>query len=134
MRRTNSFSQLELIDKAENMNNMYSVSKSYEPATRIVFYPGDTLNLLKTLPSNLVRLIITSPPYNLGKEYETRVGLKTYLRTQTSVIEELVRVLAQDGSICWQVGNYIEKGEVFPLDAYYYDIFKDFGLKLRNRI
>ena len=116
------------------MNKIYSISKSYEPTARIVFYPGDTLDLLKTLPSNLVRLIITSPPYNLGKEYETRVGLKTYLKTQTSIIEELVRVLAEDGSICWQVGNYVEKGEVFPLDIFYYDIFKDFGLKLRNRI
>lgn len=79
-------------------------------------------------------MVITSPPYNVGKEYETRTGLKQYLKTQERVIEELVRVLHPEGSICWQVGNYVEKGEIYPLDIYYYEIFKDQGLKLRNRI
>lgn len=50
------------------------------------------------------------------------------------MIEELVRTLSDKGSICWQVGNYIHKGEVFPLDIYFYPIFKRLGLKLRNRI
>lgn len=43
-------------------------------------------------------------------------------------------MLSPQGSICWQVGNYVDKGEVFPLDIYYYQIFKKLGLKLRNRI
>ena len=50
------------------------------------------------------------------------------------MIDELIRVLHALGSICWQVGNFIEKGEVFPLDFFYYNIFKNKGLKLRNRI
>ena len=50
------------------------------------------------------------------------------------IIAELVRTLAPTGNLCWQVGNYVEKGEVFPLDIYFYEIFKSFGLKLRNRI
>ena len=41
---------------------------------------------------------------------------------------------ASDGHICWQVGNYVEKGEIFPLDIFYYPIFKKHNLKLRNRI
>jgi adenine-specific DNA-methyltransferase len=46
-----------------------------------------------------------------------------------------VRVLADDGSLCWQVGNHIGKdGEVFPLDVFVYRICKRLGLKLRNRI
>jgi adenine-specific DNA-methyltransferase len=110
------------------------ISGTYNPDASIVLYAGDVRDLLATVPSNTVRLIITSPPYNLGKEYETRVELKTYLKKQAEIIKELVRVLADDGSICWQVGNYIEKGEVYPLDIYYYDILKDLGLYLRNRI
>lgn len=106
----------------------------YEQSAGAVLYNGDTLDLLRSLPSNLCRLIITSPPYNLGKEYETRVSLRAYLDTQRTVVEQLVRVLANDGSLCWQVGNYVEKGEVYPLDIYYYDMFKDAGLRLRNRI
>jgi hypothetical protein len=53
---------------------------------------------------------------------------------QAELITELVRVLSPHGSICWQVGNYVEKSEVFPLDIYYYPMFKDVGLKLRNRV
>ncbi len=43
-------------------------------------------------------------------------------------------MLHPNGSICWQVGNYVEDGEVFPLDILYYALFKEKGLKLRNRI
>jgi DNA modification methylase len=46
----------------------------------------------------------------------------------------LYRVLHPTGSLCWQVGNYVHKGEVFPLDIYYYPIFKEQGYRLRNRL
>lgn len=80
------------------------------------------------------KLIVTSPPYNVGKEYETRKSIEDYLSKQKEIINELVRVLHPNGSICWQVGNYVDSGEIFPLDIFYYSIFKDLGLKLRNRI
>ena len=79
-------------------------------------------------------LIITSPPYNLGKVYEGKTSLDRYLDSQTKVIEECVRLLKPRGSICWQVGNFVDGGEVVPLDAVLYPIFKRFGLKMRNRI
>jgi len=52
----------------------------------------------------------------------------------TPIISELVRILRPGGSICWQVGNGVRRGEVIPLDALYYPIFKSNGLSLRNRI
>ncbi len=116
------------------MNFQPSIASKFSKTEKIVLHEGDTQDLLSTLPDNFARLIITSPPYNLGKEYETRTALKTYLSFQKEIIKELVRVTADDGSICWQVGNFVENGEVFPLDIYYYDIFKDLGLSLRNRI
>ncbi len=79
-------------------------------------------------------LIATSPPYNVGKSYEVKQSIEAYLATQEEIIAELVRVLSSRGSICWQVGNYVDKGEVFPLDIFYYPIFKKHGLQLRNRI
>jgi len=79
-------------------------------------------------------LAVTSPPYNIGKSYERRTSLDHYLACQETVIGEVVRVLADGGSICWQVGNHVDKGEVFPLDTLLYPIFKSFGLRLRNRI
>ena len=95
---------------------------------------GDCLNVLKGIEDGKFDLIITSPPYNVGKSYETKTSIEKYLETQEEIINELVRTLSDKGSLCWQVGNYINKGEVFPLDIYYYQIFKKHGLKLRNRI
>ena len=95
---------------------------------------GDCLNVLKGIEDGKFDLIITSPPYNVGKSYETKTSIEKYLETQEEIINEIVRTLSDKGSLCWQVGNYINKGEVFPLDIYYYQIFKKHGLKLRNRI
>ena len=102
--------------------------------TRHTFVCGDTMPFLAAMASESVQLVVTSPPYNLGKSYENRVAIQEYLATQKNVLTELVRVLRNEGSICWQVGNYVDKGEVFPLDIYYYGLFKDLGLQLRNRI
>lgn len=95
---------------------------------------GDTSEEIKKIKDKKFDLIITSPPYNVGKEYETKTSIENYLKYQKSLIKELIRVLSDKGSICWQVGNYVDKGEIYPLDIFYYQIFKEYGLKLRNRI
>lgn len=95
---------------------------------------GDSQSQLEKLEDKKFDLIITSPPYNIGKEYETKRSIEEYLKTQESIIELLVDKLSDRGSICWEVGNYVNKSEVFPLDIYYYQIFKKYKLKLRNRI
>ncbi len=94
----------------------------------------DNLRFMARLPNESMDLIVTSPPYNLGKVYEGKTSLERYLDSQTQVIEECVRLLNPKGSICWQVGNFVEDGEVVPLDAVLYPIFKRLGLKMRNRI
>ena len=110
------------------------IESHFSSESRLVLYRGDVNDFLTTLPDNVASLIITSPPYNLGKEYEDRVSIEKYLDVQAEVIAQLCRVLRDDGSICWQVGNFVEDGEVFPLDIFYYPIFKKLGLFLRNRI
>lgn len=110
------------------------VGPAYSPAAEIVLYQGDALELLATVPDASVKLIVSSPPYNLGKSYETRVSIEHYLAAQDKIIHELHRVLRHDGSICWQVGNFVDEGEVYPLDMYYYPMFKRLGMQLRNRI
>ena len=111
-----------------------TVSGTYSPDVDVVLFNGDCSQLLKNIPSDSVDLVITSPPYNIGKKYEKKASLESYLKDMESVIAEMDRVLAATGNLCWQVGNYVHKGEVFPLDIYFYEIFKRFGLKLRNRI
>ena len=95
---------------------------------------GDCLSVLKNIEDGKFDLIITSPPYNIGKSYETKTSIEQYLESQEEIIVELIRTLSNKGNLCWQVGNFVDKGEIFPLDMYYYHIFKKYGLKLRNRI
>ena len=111
-----------------------TVSDAYNADADVVLFDGDCSELLRSIPANSVDLIITSPPYNIGKKYEKKTSLASYLKDMEPVIAEIVRVLATTGSLCWQVGNYVQKGEVFPLDIYFYEIFKRLDLKLRNRI
>ena len=94
----------------------------------------DALEFCRSLPDGSVRLLITSPPYNIGKEYETRRSIGEYIERLAPMLREFVRVLSDDGSLCWQTGNYVENGEVYPLDIYFYPLFKNLGLHLRNRI
>lgn len=110
------------------------IETSFRPDAEIVVFSGDVSEFVTQVPDNSVALVVTSPPYNLGKEYENRVSIEQYLKMQTQLIAQLYRVLREDGSICWQVGNFVENGEVYPLDILYYPIFKGLGLKLRNRI
>jgi adenine-specific DNA-methyltransferase len=112
----------------------YAVASEYKSDADAVIAPGDCYETLRSLPDGFAKLIITSPPYNLGKAYEKATELSLYLDKLSPVVDELVRVLSPAGSLCWQVGNYVEKGEVFPLDIFYYRLFKDHGFKLRNRI
>lgn len=94
----------------------------------------NALDFCKELPSHSVKLIVTSPPYNIGKAYETRTSIDDYISNIEPMISEFARILEDDGSICWQTGNYVDRGEVYPLDIYFYPIFKKLGLHLRNRI
>jgi len=95
---------------------------------------GECMTILKKIEDGKFDLILTSPPYNVGKSYETKTSIEKYLEIQEEIIDELVRTLSDKGNLCWQVGNYVDKGEVFPLDIFYYQIFKKHGLQLRNRI
>jgi adenine-specific DNA-methyltransferase len=114
--------------------NPIVIMEDYNDSNVVTMHQGDSRTFLKTISDSAISLVITSPPYNIGKSYELKQDITAYLAEQEVVISELVRMLNDKGSICWQTGNYIDDGEVFPLDVYYYHIFKKHGLKLRNRI
>ncbi len=110
------------------------IAAEFDPSADAILYLGDCLDLLTTLPDGFARLVVTSPPYNLGKPYESRLDLDEYLSQQRAVIAECARVVGERGSICWQVGNYVDDGEIIPLDIVLYPIFASLGLHLRNRV
>ncbi|MDO8789203.1 MAG: site-specific DNA-methyltransferase [Sulfuritalea sp.] len=96
---------------------------------------GDTEKFLKKLPKEpLFDLIVSSPPYNIGKAYEKKNDLKQYMEWQKRIIDELVPRLKPNGSLCWQIGNFVDNGQIVPLDIEFGPIFKGHGLQMRNRI
>ena len=70
------------------------IEEAFVPDARIVVYPGGCLELLRAIPNEAIQLIVTSPPYNLGKEYERRLKLEEYLAQQSEVIAECARCLS----------------------------------------
>jgi len=110
------------------------IADKFGPSEQIVVYSGDCLDLLRSIPDRSIHLVVTSPPYNLGKEYERRLKLDAYVAQQARVIQECARCLSPRGSICWQVGNYVDDGAIVPLDSILHPIFTSLGLKMRNRI
>ena len=109
-------------------------SPGFDNGARAVLECADNLAFMKTLSDESMKLVVTSPPYNLGKDYEARTSLDAWLAGQERVIGECVRLLHPRGSICWQVGNHVHNGEIVPLDTLLYPLFRARGLNLRNRI
>jgi adenine-specific DNA-methyltransferase len=106
----------------------------FQKAAQFYIECRDSLDYMRSLKNESMHLIVTSPPYNLGKEYEKKTSNDVYIEQQSATIAEAFRLLHPKGSICWQTGNYVDDGEVFPLDILLYQKFKDLGLHLRNRI
>jgi len=95
---------------------------------------GDCLDLMRDLPDECVDLVISSPPYNLGKAYEAKRALEVYLQEQTEVLREATRILKSTGSVFWQVGSFSDAGMLIPLDIRFFPILESLGLVPRNRI
>ncbi len=102
------------------------------PLDQIVL--GNCKSLLSNLPDECVDLIVSSPPYNLGKEYEAKQALNKYLEEQTFILQECSRILKKTGSLFWQVGAFADKGVIIPLDIRFFPILESCGLIPRNRI
>jgi len=111
------------------------IADHFSEDARVTLFHGDCRRLMMEVPRGSAQLIVTSPPYNIGKRYEKRQKLKDYLADQEDVIDLCVDRLRDGGSICWQVGNHIAgPNEVLPLDIALYPLFAKHNLKLRNRI
>lgn len=117
------------------------IYKRFKESNTVTLYNGDCLKLLKKLPSESVDLVVTSPPYCIGKAYEDpHDDIQTFRKQHTKIFKELYRVVKVGGSICWQTGYHISDKCVIPLDYIVYDIFTSMSAKeehqfiLRNRI
>lgn len=100
---------------------------------------GDCRELLKTVPTGSVRLVVTSPPYNIGKpygQYKDKIALNDWQELINEVTKEVCRILTPDGSFFLNLSPVPlgDSKEIMPLPFIGYQIFKDNGLYLRNMI
>ena len=113
---------------------MAAHARQLQVPSQVVMSCRDNIAFMRSCPDESMQLIVTSPPYNIGKAYKSRSPLDAYVQAQIPVIDECVRLLHPRGSLCWQVGNHVDRGEILPLDILLYPLFHEHGLKLRNRI
>ncbi len=94
---------------------------------------GDASEVLKRLPDNSIHLMVTSPPYNVGKEYDEDLTLGEYLDFIEDVMREVYRVLVWGGRACFNVANLGRKPYI-PLHAYLIQRFEEIGFLFRGEI
>lgn len=96
---------------------------------------GDALSELRQLPSESVDVVITSPPYFIGKSYDASRSIHDFETFHEDVLPEILRVTRRGGSICWQTGYHVSDNEVVPLDFVVHAILSRLpDVRLRNRI
>jgi modification methylase len=96
------------------------------------FFLGSAENM-KELPKNSIHLMVTSPPYNVSKEYDNDLSLKDYLELLKSSFKETYRVLVNGGRACINVANLGRKPYI-PLSDYISKIMLDIGFNMRGEI
>jgi len=114
----------------------------YNSENDYTLFKGDCLDLIRQIDSESIDLIVTSPPYCMGKRYENpKNDLKTFTEQHIKLLPEIYRILNPGGSICWQIGYHVKDSAIMPLDFIIYDIINRQlpeeirnGLILRNRI
>ncbi|GBC73369.1 DNA adenine methyltransferase YhdJ [archaeon HR04] len=94
---------------------------------------GDARDVLKRFPDNCIHLVVTSPPYNVGKEYDEDLTLSEYLSFLREVIAQVSRVLVWGGRICFNITN-IGRRPYIPLHKYMIDLFEDKGFLMRGEV
>lgn len=104
-------------------------------AERDILFSGDAFHLVEAMPEESVDLIFSSPPYCMGKSYETSSSVADFVSCHEAIVPQLVRLLKPGGSICWQVGYHADRKQLTPLDFLAHSVFaRSPQLRLRNRI
>lgn len=103
-----------------------------EPLQVNKIYHGDSRNM-EFLPDESVHLMVTSPPYNVGKEYDNDLSLAEYRDLLAGVISETYRTLVEGGRICINIAN-VGRTPYIPLHAHIIEIALACGFHMRGEI
>ena len=104
-------------------------------------FPNELLNTIiegscenmKDIPNNSLHLMITSPPYNVSKEYDNDLSLNEYLDLLKNCFTEIYRVLVNGGRACINIANVGRKPYI-PLSDYVSKIMIEIGFNMRGEI
>lgn len=107
--------------------------------TEVKYNFGDCRKLLRELKENSIKMAVTSPPYNLKKDYgiyADDVDLEEWKKLIDGTLKEVHRVLTPDGSFFLNVSPIPERKtkEIIPLDSIVWELAKKNGFYLRNKI
>lgn len=98
-------------------------------------YQRDCIEGMRMIPDNSVDLVVTSPPYNIGKSYEKRQPIDAYIEWSNTYLKEIFRVLKPGGNLMLQVGQYVDDNtNNVPLTYLLFQTLVDIGFKLRQEI
>ncbi|MDD9841456.1 MAG: DNA methyltransferase, partial [Alphaproteobacteria bacterium] len=103
-----------------------------EPPEQNIIYCHDSRNM-KHLPDKSVHLMITSPPYNVGKDYEADLTLEAYKVLLGDVMRETYRVLVEGGRACVNIAN-VGRTPYLPLHMHLIEIAQEIGFFMRGEI
>ena len=85
------------------------------------------------LPDSCMHLMVTSPPYNVGKEYDEDLTLDDYCRMLRSVFSETYRVLVNGGRVCVNLANVGRKPYI-PYHKFVMDVMMEVGFLMRGEV
>lgn len=116
-----------------NLNGSENKFENEVPKKYLNCFIQGTSENMSQLPDNSVHLMITSPPYNVSKEYDADLSLTEYLDLIKSVMTETYRVLVNGGRACINVANVGRKPYI-PLSDYISKIMIEIGYNMRGEI
>lgn len=100
-----------------------------------VVFNGDCAALLAKMMSGCVDLLVTSPPYFMGKSYDRSYRVEDFYKDIHAIAPDASRIVRPGGNMAWQVGYHVADSHLLPLDFAIHDVFRaDESINLRNRI
>ncbi len=134
MSPTLAFSKKKAAVKKKKLKIEVPIFSTYQPRKEDYIIEADTNEALRLFSDKSIDLMVTSPSYYLGKGYETKESFDSYLNYHKETIRLLYDKMADDGSVYWNVAQTPMDGEIIPLGALFYEVFKDAGFYLKNWI
>ncbi len=122
-------------------SKLYSDNKITKVDKKINIFPEKYINKIiskssenmSEIPDNSIHLMITSPPYNVSKEYDEDLSFSEYLEMLERVFSETYRVLVNGGRVCVNVANLGRKPYI-PLSDYISKMMIKIGYNMRGEI